>query len=153
MNYPLRWLLVATVTLLIIHQAQAQKRKYTYVTKETAHDLTKGFNDLARDLSVQLQTDTSKSEITSPLSIASSLLLLMRTARGESRMDLLRLFGLETKYLENDPKVPRTFGKLINELLNDHRNVSHIMESTASWKNESKCEVPTDYHYDDEYDE
>nr|XP_029718127.1 serine protease inhibitor 28Dc-like [Aedes albopictus]XP_029718128.1 serine protease inhibitor 28Dc-like [Aedes albopictus]XP_029718129.1 serine protease inhibitor 28Dc-like [Aedes albopictus]XP_029718130.1 serine protease inhibitor 28Dc-like [Aedes albopictus]XP_029718131.1 serine protease inhibitor 28Dc-like [Aedes albopictus]XP_029718132.1 serine protease inhibitor 28Dc-like [Aedes albopictus] len=151
MNYPLRWLLVATVTLLIIHQALAQKRRY--VTKETAHDLTKGFNDLARDLSVQLQTDTSKSEITSPLSIASSLLLLMRTARGESRMDLLRLFGLETKYLVNDPKVPRTFGKLINELLNDHRNVSHIMESTASWKNESKCEVPTDYHYDDEYDD
>lgn len=151
MNHPLGWLMIATVALLIIHQSSAYTSKY--VTKEIAQDLSKGFNDLARDLAVQIQSDTSKAEITSPLSIASSLLLLMRTARGESRADLLRLFGLESKYPENDPKIPRTFGKLINELLIDDRNRTSIMENSAAWINESKCEIPTDYHYDDDYDQ
>lgn len=67
-------------------------------------------------------------------------------------MDLLRLFGLEKKYLLNDPKVPRTFGKLISELVNGDRDIGSIMESNASWKNESKCEILTDYHYDDDFD-
>lgn len=151
MKCPLRWLLIAALTLLISQHTLAYKSKYA--TKEVAQDLSNSFNNLARDLSVQLQTDNSKSEIISPLSIASSLLLLMRTARGESRSDLLRLFRLGKKYPENDPKIPRSFGKLVRELLSDEPNSDSIMENSTAWKNESKCEVATDYHYDDDYDD
>ncbi|XP_062551486.1 serine protease inhibitor 28Dc-like [Armigeres subalbatus] len=145
-----RWLVLTAVTLLLTRQTSSCSSKY--VTKEIAQDLSEGFNNLARDLSLKLETDTSKADIISPVSIASSLLLLMRTARGENRMDLLRLFGLNGKYSENNPKIPRTFAALINELLDDNRNNTKLLDINAVWKNESKCEIPSDYYYDDDYD-
>lgn len=150
MNGHVRWLLLATITLLITHQSSSYRSKY--VTKEIAQDLSNGFNNLARDLSLKIQTETSKADIISPVSIASSLLLLLRTARGETRIDLLRLFGFGSKYSENDPKIPRTFSTLIGELLDEDRNDTSVLENIATWKNESKCEVPSDYHYDEDYD-
>lgn len=127
------------------HLSQAETHISKYVTKDISQDITYGLNNLARDLSVYLQSGTSKAEIISPLSIGSSLLLLLRTARGSTRQELLHLMGL-SKYQENTPEIPRNFAHLITDLLFDSKS---ILDYNVPWKSLSKCEI-TDYHYDGE---
>lgn len=150
MHSSLQWLLVATIVCCGSHLSQAQVHKHVskYVSKDISQDISYGLNNLARDLSVQLQSKTSKSEIISPLSIGSSMLLLLRTARGTTRQELLQLLGL-IKYQENGPKIPRNFAQLIHELLSDDVVEKSALDSDVPWKSQSKCEV-TDYHDDGE---
>lgn len=146
MHSSLRWLLVASIVCCASHLTQAGIYSTKYVTKDIAQDISDGLNNLARDISVQLQSNTSKAEIISPLSIGSSMLLLLRTARGATRQELLQLMGL-TKYQENNPKIPRNFAYLINELLFNNVTENFALDYDVPWKLQSKCEV-TDYHYD-----
>lgn len=136
------------MTIIIVcvsHSCQAETHISKYVTKAISQDISYGLNNLARDLSVRLQSSTSKAEIISPLSIGSSLLLLLRTARGSTRQELLHLMGL-SKYQENTPKIPRNFAHLINDLLFDTKST---LEYNVPWMSLSKCAI-TDYHYDGE---
>ncbi|XP_065079922.1 serine protease inhibitor 28Dc-like [Ochlerotatus camptorhynchus] len=148
MHSSLRWLLVATIVFRASHLTHAEIFSSKYVTKDIAQDISNGLNNLAHDLLVQLQSNNSKAEIISPLSIGSSMLLLLRTARGTTRQELLQLMGL-TKYQENNPKIPRNFAHLINELLFDDATETSALDYNVPWKSQSKCEV-TDYHYDSE---
>lgn len=144
----LRWLLVATIVCCATHSTEAGIYTSKYVTKDIAQDISYGLNNLAHDLSVKLQSNTSKAEIISPLSIGSSMLLLLRTAKGTTRQELLQLMGLN-KYQENNPKIPRNFAHLINELLFDNMTEKSALEYHVPWKSQSKCEI-TDDHYDGE---
>lgn len=148
MHSSLQGLLVVTIVCCASHLTQAGIYSSKYVTKDIAQDISHGLNNLARDISVQLQSNTSKAEIISPLSIGSSMLLLLRTARGSTRQELLQLMGL-TKYQDNNPKIPRNFAHLIHELLFDDVTEQSALDYNVPWKSQSKCEA-TDYHYDGE---
>lgn len=145
MHFLVRWNLVAIIVCYASNLTHAETFSSKYVTKDISQDISYGLNNMARDLSVRLQSSTSKAEIISPLSIGSSLLLLLRTARGSTRQELLHLMGL-SKYQENNPKIPRNFAHLINELLYDAKS---SLDYNVPWKSQSKCEL-TDYHYDGE---
>lgn len=152
----LRKLVIVTIVVAVaLTEAQHKGRPYEtrskFVTKDAAQDVSDALVNLARNISVQIRSKESKSEIISPLSIGSSMLLLLRASRGSTRQELLRLLGLE-KYKRNDPKVPRNFGQLIEELLDDVRS-KNVLESEPQWKEESKCISPEYADGDDEYEE
>lgn len=144
----IRQLLV--VTILAAFTLTEAKSSTKFVAKDVARDVSDAMVNLARNLSVQIRSKDSKAEIISPLSIGSSMLLLLRASRGTTRKELLRLLGLNSKYQRNDPKVPRNFGQLIDELLNDVRS-ENVLDSEPKWKGESKCISPE--YIDDSYDE
>lgn len=148
MQLPL-WKLLVTATICSSCCTLAQRTKRDYVTKDTAKELSYSVTNVARGLSIELMTDSSKSDIFSPLSIVSSLLLLMRAARGYTRLELLELLQLSEKYQINDPTIPRNYGQLLTELLDD--SSYGIIGENPNWLNESKCIGPEeDYSYEDE---
>lgn len=139
--------ITATVVLLALAQAQPNYGSQ-FVAKDVAQDVSDAMVNLARNLSVQIRSAGSKTEIISPLSIGSSMLLLLRASRRNTRQELLKLLGLNLKYQRNNPVLPRNFGKLIGELLNDVRS-GNVLESEPKWKEELKCISP---EYADEGD-
>ncbi|XP_039448449.1 serine protease inhibitor 28Dc-like isoform X1 [Culex pipiens pallens] len=153
----LRKLVIVTIVVAVaLTEAQHKGRPYEtrskFVTKEVARDVSDALVNLARNISVQIRSKESKSEIISPLSIGSSMLLLLRASRGSTRQELLKLLGLNKKYQRNDPKVPRNFGQLIEELLDDVRS-ENVLKSEPQWKGESKCISPEYADDDDDYEE
>ncbi|XP_058451673.1 serine protease inhibitor 28Dc-like [Malaya genurostris] len=139
--------LTAATTICLICSVLASNSNYDFLGKQAAQDVSYALTNMARDLSVRMQSDTSNSDIISPLSIGSSLLILLRAARGTTRLELLNFLQLK-KYQRNDPKIPRNFGLLVSELLNDTQ-VNTILDDTPPWLEESKCGA-TDYEYEDE---
>lgn len=152
----LRKLLLVTIVVAVAPtEAQHYRRpdvtaSSKFIIKDVARDVSDALVNLARDLSVQIRSKDSKSEIISPLSIGSSMLLLLRASRGSTRQELLKLLGLNKRYQRNDPKVPRNFGQLIEELLNDVRS-GNVLDSEPKWKGESKCISPEYADEDDDY--
>ncbi|XP_058815815.1 serine protease inhibitor 28Dc-like [Topomyia yanbarensis] len=148
MNPTLCILLTATTIASLSYNVDATTNITSiFVGKDIARDISYALTNMARDLSVHLQSNTSKTNIISPLSIGSSLLILLRTARGTTRLELLNLLHLN-RYQRNDPKIPRNFGRLIRELLSDVQE-NTVLDDTPPWLGESKCGA-IDYEYEDE---
>lgn len=146
--------LLVVVTIIVsasLTEAQSSEFGAKFIAKDVAQDVSDALVNLARSLSVQIRSKDSKTEIISPLSIGSSMLLLLRASRGNTRQELLKLLGLNQKYQRNDPKIPRNFGRLITELLEDVRP-NNVLNSEPKWKGQSKCIAPEyadgDYDYD-----
>uniref|UniRef100_A0A1Q3FR44 Putative serine proteinase inhibitor n=1 Tax=Culex tarsalis TaxID=7177 RepID=A0A1Q3FR44_CULTA len=145
-----KFLLITIVLGVTLTEAQSNQPGSKFITKDVARDVSAALANLARNLSVQIRSRDSKAEIISPLSIGSSMLLLLRASRGTTRQELLKLLGLQLKYQRNDPRIPRNFGRLIQELLSDVRS-GNVLDSEPRWKGEAKCISPE--YVDEEYDE
>ncbi|XP_053696748.1 serine protease inhibitor 28Dc-like isoform X1 [Sabethes cyaneus] len=112
-------------------------------------DISHAITNLARDLSIQLANGGSKCDIISPVSIGSSLLLLMRIATGGTRAELLKLLHLD-RYSRNDQKIPQNFRHLITELLEQTAERDINSDDIPTWLEDKQC-GPTDYE-DYEYE-
>ncbi|XP_055641868.1 serine protease inhibitor 28Dc-like isoform X2 [Toxorhynchites rutilus septentrionalis] len=143
-------LLIAAVVGISVVIAE---KPATLPTKQTAQDISYGLTNMACRLSVQLQSNNTKTDIISPLSIGSSLMLLMRTAKGSTRKQLLSLLQLQ-KIVMNNSRIPRNFHRLLLELL-DGVQAETILEDPPRWMNQSKCVEDDSDDYDDypAYDE
>ncbi|XP_055549476.1 serine protease inhibitor 28Dc-like isoform X2 [Wyeomyia smithii] len=143
--------LFSLVAVYMIYQVSAvvTKSKTSFSSRNVTQDISHAITNLARDLSVQIANNRSKSDIISPISIGSSLLLLMRITRGDTRNELLKLLHL-LQYQKNDKTIPLNFQQLITEFLElDQPNAT--LADSPTWRNGSKC-ISSEYDYDEEYD-
>ncbi|XP_055594306.1 serine protease inhibitor 28Dc-like [Uranotaenia lowii] len=128
------------------------QERSSFLTSQISLDVSNAINNLAHKLAVKLRNERSKSEIISPLSIGSSVLLLLRASRGNTRNQLLELLGLAKDYQKNDGRIPKNFGYLLRVLLDVGEWDSSLLKKTPKWQDEAKC-APEDYQYEDEEDE
>uniref|UniRef100_A0A182TZ30 Serpin domain-containing protein n=1 Tax=Anopheles melas TaxID=34690 RepID=A0A182TZ30_9DIPT len=127
------------------------------LSKAVSEQLVGAINDLARTLGVMAgrggsSSNSSKTELFSPVSIGSMMLLLLRAANRDTRNELLGVLRLEQYRKPGSGNIPRNYARLLKEFMRDIGGKG-ILKQLPGWHAGGNCYPPSEGLEDEEYDD
>uniref|UniRef100_A0A2M4BM55 Putative serine proteinase inhibitor n=2 Tax=Anopheles marajoara TaxID=58244 RepID=A0A2M4BM55_9DIPT len=124
-------------------------------SKTVSEDVVASINNLAKMLCEKLATPTSKTELLSPVSIGSMMLLLLRTSKRGTRDELLNTLQLSAyRKRAGGSAIAKNFGRLLKEFTHDIAGPG-ILGELPTWQATRSCnpiiDDDPDYNDDDEF--
>uniref|UniRef100_A0A2M4AKK4 Putative serine proteinase inhibitor n=1 Tax=Anopheles triannulatus TaxID=58253 RepID=A0A2M4AKK4_9DIPT len=124
-------------------------------SKTVSEDVIASINNLAKMLCEKLATPASKTELLSPVSIGSMMLLLLRASKRGTRDELLNTLQLSAyRKRAGGSAIAKNFGRLLKEFTHDIAGPG-ILGEVPAWQATRSCnpmiDDDPDYNDDDEF--
>uniref|UniRef100_A0A182PAL7 Serpin domain-containing protein n=1 Tax=Anopheles epiroticus TaxID=199890 RepID=A0A182PAL7_9DIPT len=153
---PFRLLLLAAALLLGGAEVNTQNNS-NGLSKAVSEQLVAAINELARTLGQQLGgaagSNSSKTELFSPVSIGSMMFLLLRAANRDTRTELLTVMQLDQFRKPGSGNIPKNVGRLLKEFTRDIGGKG-ILGQLPSWHTSGSCYPSVNgSDYDEENDD
>uniref|UniRef100_A0A2M3ZE19 Putative serine proteinase inhibitor n=1 Tax=Anopheles braziliensis TaxID=58242 RepID=A0A2M3ZE19_9DIPT len=123
-------------------------------SKTVSEDVVASINNLAKMLCEKLATPASKTELLSPVSIGSMMLLLLRASKRGTRDELINTLQLSAyRKRAGGSAIAKNFGRLLKEFTHDIAGPG-ILGVLPAWQETRSCNPmfdDPDYNDDDEF--
>uniref|UniRef100_A0A2M4AK66 Putative serine proteinase inhibitor n=1 Tax=Anopheles triannulatus TaxID=58253 RepID=A0A2M4AK66_9DIPT len=124
-------------------------------SKTVSEDVIASINNLAKMLCEKMATPASKTELLSPVSIGSMMLLLLRASKRGTRDELLNTLQLSAyRKRAGGSAIAKNFGRLLKEFTHDIAGPG-ILGEVPAWQATRSCnpmiDDDPDYNDDDEF--